>query len=112
MLPNSFETAWNFETPFYRKEDGSMRMVYVYFHKPICPRDFSMTIYSFRWIWVVDRWLGFSFLIRYVGQSKHGPGHEGNSPIYNIIKSAAAASTAKAAAEAAAIAALLASDIP
>ena len=65
-------------------------------------------------IWVVDRWLGFSFLIRYAGQSKHGPGHEGNSPIYNtIIKSAAAAaaaSTAEAAAEAAA--ALPASDIP
>ena len=37
LLPNSSETAKNFETPFYRKEDGSMRMVYVYFHKPICP---------------------------------------------------------------------------
>ena len=37
LLPNSSETAWNFETPFYRKEDGSMRMVYVYFHKPIYP---------------------------------------------------------------------------
>ena len=30
LSPNSSETAWNFETPFYRKEDGSMRMVYVY----------------------------------------------------------------------------------
>ena len=77
-----------------------MRMVYVYFHKPICRRDFLMTIYSFRWvcfqIWVVNRWLGFSFLIRYAGQSKHGPGYEGNSPTYNIIKSAAEVEAAAA----------------
>ena len=70
-----------------------------------------MTIYYFQacrtatgWfcfqIWEVDRWLGLSFLIRYAGQSKHGPGHEGNSPTYNIIKSAAAATTAEAAAAA------------
>ena len=37
LSPNSSETAWNFKTPFYRKEDGSMRMVYVYFHKLISP---------------------------------------------------------------------------
>ena len=84
-------------------------MVYVYFHKPICRRDFLMTIYSFRWvcfqIWVVNRWLDFSFLIRYVGQSKHGPGYEGNSPTYNIIESAAAATTTAEAATAEAAAA-------
>ena len=48
FLPNSSETAWNFQTPFYRMETGSLRMVYVNFHEPICPRDFSMTIYYFR----------------------------------------------------------------
>ena len=42
LSPNSSETAWNFQTPFYRMEAGSLRMVYVYFHKPICPRDFSV----------------------------------------------------------------------
>ena len=39
---NSSETAWNFQTSFYRMEAGSMRMVYVNFHKHICPRDFSV----------------------------------------------------------------------
>ena len=37
LSPNSSETAWNFQTPFYRMEAGSLRMVYVNFHKPICP---------------------------------------------------------------------------
>ena len=47
LLPNSSETAWNFQMPFYRKDSGTLRMVYVNFHKPICPRDFSMTISYF-----------------------------------------------------------------
>ena len=34
-------------TPFYRMEAGSLRMVYVNFHKPIFPRDFYMTICYF-----------------------------------------------------------------
>ena len=46
LSPNSSETAWNFQTPFYRMEAGRLRMVYVNFHKPICPRDFSITIYG------------------------------------------------------------------
>ena len=49
LSPNSSETAWNFQMPFYRMEAGSLRMVYVNFHKPICPRDFSITIYYFYW---------------------------------------------------------------
>ena len=49
LSPNSSETAWNFQTPFYRIEAGRLRMVYVNFHKPICPRDFSITIYYFYW---------------------------------------------------------------
>ena len=36
LLPNSSETARNFQTPFYMVEAGSLRMVYVNFHKPIC----------------------------------------------------------------------------
>ena len=51
LSPNSSETAWNFKTPFYRMEAGRLRMVYVNFHKPICPRDFSITIYYFYWVW-------------------------------------------------------------
>ena len=51
LSPNSSETAWNFQTPFYRIEAGRLRMVYVNFHKPICPRDFSITIYYFYWVW-------------------------------------------------------------
>ena len=35
LSPNSSKTAWNFQTPFYRMEAGSLRMVYVNFHKPI-----------------------------------------------------------------------------
>ena len=31
LLPNSSETAWNFETPFYRKDLGTSRMVFNYF---------------------------------------------------------------------------------
>ena len=27
LSPNSSETAWNFQTPFYKKEAGSIRMV-------------------------------------------------------------------------------------
>ena len=27
--------------PFFRMDTDSLRMVYVDFHKPICPRDFS-----------------------------------------------------------------------
>ena len=50
MSPNSSETAWNFQTPFYRMDAGRLKMVYVYFHKPTLPRDFSMTIY---YIWLV-----------------------------------------------------------
>ena len=49
LSPNSSETAWNFKTPFYRMEADRLRMVYVNFHKPICPRDFSITIYYFYW---------------------------------------------------------------
>ena len=40
LSPNSSETAWNFKTPFYRMEAGSLRMVYVNFHKTNCLRDF------------------------------------------------------------------------
>ena len=40
--PNSSETTWNFQMPFCKMEAGSLRMVYVNFHKPICPRDFSV----------------------------------------------------------------------
>ena len=49
LSPNSSKTALNFQTPFYMMEAGSLRMVYVNFHKPICPRDFSITIYYFYW---------------------------------------------------------------
>ena len=42
LSPNSSETGWNFQTPFYRMEAGSLRMVYVNFHKPTISRDFSM----------------------------------------------------------------------
>ena len=48
LLPNSSEMAWNFQMPFYRKESGTLWMVYVNLHKSICPRVFSMTIYYFR----------------------------------------------------------------
>ena len=41
LSANSSETAWNFQTPFYRMGTGSLRMVYVIFHKSICHRDFS-----------------------------------------------------------------------
>ena len=34
-------------TPIYRKDTGKLRMVYFNFHKPVCPRDFSMTIFIF-----------------------------------------------------------------
>ena len=44
LSPNSSETAWNFQTPFYRMNTDSLRMVYVNFHRPICHRDFSMTV--------------------------------------------------------------------
>ena len=44
LSPNSSETAWNFQTPFYRMNTDSLRMVYVNFHRPICDRDFSMTV--------------------------------------------------------------------
>ena len=47
LSPNSSETAWNFQTPFYRIEPGRLRMVYVNFHKPTISRDFSKTIYYF-----------------------------------------------------------------
>ena len=49
LLPNSSEMPWNFQTPFYRKDSGTLRMVYVNFHKPICIRNFSMTIFLFSW---------------------------------------------------------------
>ena len=48
LLPNSSEMAWNFQMPFYRNDSGTLRVVYVNFHKPICFRDFSMTTYYFR----------------------------------------------------------------
>ena len=41
MSPNSSETAWNIQTPFYRMDTDNLMMVYVNFHNPICPRDFS-----------------------------------------------------------------------
>ena len=44
LSPNSSETAWNFQTPFYRMGTDSLRMIYVYFHRSICNRDFSMTV--------------------------------------------------------------------
>ena len=43
LSPNSSEMAWNFQTPFYRMDTDSLRMVYVNFHKSICLRDFSGT---------------------------------------------------------------------
>ena len=45
LSPNSSETAWNIQTPLYRMDTDSLRMVYVNFHKPICHRDFSMTVF-------------------------------------------------------------------
>ena len=44
LSPNSSETAWNFQTPFYRVNTDRLKMVYVNFHRPICHRDFSMTV--------------------------------------------------------------------
>ena len=44
LSSNSSETAWTFPTPFYRMNIDSPRMVYVYFHRPIYHRDFSMTV--------------------------------------------------------------------
>ena len=44
LLSNYSETAWTFPTPFYRMNIDSPRMVYVYFHRPIYHRDFSMTV--------------------------------------------------------------------
>ena len=41
LSSNSSETAWNFPTPFYKIDAGSLRMVYVIFYKTISPRDFS-----------------------------------------------------------------------
>ena len=41
LQPNLSETAWNFQTQFYWIDAYSFRMVYVNFHKHICPRDFS-----------------------------------------------------------------------
>ena len=43
LSSNSSEMAWNFQTPFYRMEAGSLRMVYVKFLKPTISRDFSGT---------------------------------------------------------------------
>ena len=44
LSSNASETAWTFPTPFYRMNIYSPRMVYVYFHRPIYHRDFSMTV--------------------------------------------------------------------
>ena len=44
LLPNSSETTWNFQTPLSWMVGGSMSMVYVNFHKPICPRNFFVII--------------------------------------------------------------------
>ena len=44
LSPNSSETAWTFPMPFFRMNTDSVRMVYVYFHRPIYHRDFSMTV--------------------------------------------------------------------
>merc|ERR1711888_521921 len=43
LSPNSSETGWNFQTPFYRIVTDSLRMVYVNFHKSICLRHFAGT---------------------------------------------------------------------
>ena len=45
LSPNSSKTAWNFQTPFYRMDTDSLRMVYVNFHRPISHRDFFMTVF-------------------------------------------------------------------
>ena len=41
LSQNSSETAWNFQTPFYRVDTDSLRMVCIHFYKHICIRDFS-----------------------------------------------------------------------
>ena len=41
LSPNFSKTAWNIQTPFYRMDTDNLRMVYINFHNPICPRDFS-----------------------------------------------------------------------
>ena len=45
LSSNSAETAWTFPAPFYRINIDSPRIVYVYFHRPIYHRDFSMTVF-------------------------------------------------------------------
>ena len=54
LLPYSSETAWNILTKFYRMDDARLKMVYVNFHKPTFPRDFSITI-TLSWVdWAGD----------------------------------------------------------
>ena len=49
LSPNFSETAWNIQTPFYRMDTDSLRMFYVNFHRPICLRDFFMTVFLLIW---------------------------------------------------------------
>ena len=46
LSPNSSEMAWNLQTPFYRMEAGSLRMVYVNFQKFICLRTIIVNLSS------------------------------------------------------------------
>ena len=65
LSPNSSETGWNFQTPFYRIVTDSLRMVYVNFHKSICLRDFSGTATLIR---------GRVLLATMMARQKAGPG--------------------------------------
>ena len=43
LSANSFGTVWNISMPLTWLGVSSIRIVYVNFHSPICPRKFFMT---------------------------------------------------------------------
>ena len=49
LSPNFSKTAGNIQTPFYRIDIDSLRMFYVNFQRPICHRDFFMTVFLLIW---------------------------------------------------------------
>ena len=44
LLPYSSELGGNFQTTFYMVDVGRLKILFFNFHKPTCPRDFSVII--------------------------------------------------------------------
>ena len=51
FLPNFSKMVWTFQTPFFGINTDSLRMVNVYFQRPISHRDFAMTILFQGYFW-------------------------------------------------------------